>query len=235
MFFICCVNITNLKGEETLADLFKYISKEKYKKLMRYKNINDKKRGVISELLVRYLISIRSEIKSNEIIIDKSKYGKPFVKNINEIEYNVSHSGKFVVCIIGNYPVGIDVEKISNIDLSVSDIVFETKEYEEFQQINDLEKREYFYRMWCLKESFIKAKGFGLYMNLNSFRINIVNENNIYCFYQGNKYYFKEYKIDLFYKLSICSKINEFPNEIKILNFEEFYNLIKAKCLPIET
>jgi 4'-phosphopantetheinyl transferase len=200
---------------------------------MRYTKINDRKRGLISELLVRYLISIKSNIKSNQIILDKGKYGKPFVKNISGIEYNVSHSGQFVVCAIGNHPVGIDVEQILNFDLSICNKIFETKEYEVFQQINNFEKLEYFYRMWSLKESFIKAKGCGLYMKLNSVRINAANENNIYCFYQGNKYYFKEYKIDLCYKLSICSNIKEFPNEIKIFNFEEFYNLIETKCLPI--
>lgn len=233
MFSIYCVNIKDFKDEDKLTYLLKYISKEKSKKLMRYKRIDDRKRGLISELLVRYLICVK--LKNKQVTLDKNKYGKPFVKNCKGIEYNTSHSGQFVVCAIGNHPVGVDIEQILNIDLSISEKIFETTEYEAFQQINDVEKLEYFYLMWTLKESFIKAKGLGLYMELDSFNISIANENNIYCFHQGDKYYFKEYKIDPFYKLSICSSTKEFPNEIKIFNFEEFYNFIKNKCLPTIT
>jgi 4'-phosphopantetheinyl transferase len=231
MFSIYCVSIKNFKEEDKLVYLLRYISKEEADKLMKFRKIDDRKRGLISEILARYFICDMLKVKNSEIILSTNKYGKPFVKNYSQIEYNISHSNEFIVCAIGNQPVGIDIEQISNIDLILSKKVFSVQEYEAFRKIGNSKKREYFYLLWTLKESFIKAKGFGLYMPLNSFNINIVNENNIYCLYEDNKYYFKEYKLDPCYKLSVCSNKKEFPKRIEIFDFEEFYNLVDCNLV----
>jgi len=56
MFEIYAVNIRDFKDEKILDEFFKYISAEKIQRLLRFRISEDKKRGMVSDLLVRYLI-----------------------------------------------------------------------------------------------------------------------------------------------------------------------------------
>ena len=233
MFTIYAVNIEKFKDEEILEYLFKYISQEKAEKLSKFKMIDDKKRGLIGELLVRYLICDNLKIKNSEVNFTKNKYGKPFLKDYIGLEYSVSHSNKFVVCAIGDYAVGIDIEYVKDVELGAANYLFERHEYEVFNNLPENNKLDYFYSMWTLKESLIKAKGLGLSIPMKSFSINRDSEKNIYCVYENYKYYFREYNTLNDYKLSICSKLKNFPNEIKVYSFEEFFSLVNDEltCL----
>ncbi|MCL0028295.1 hypothetical protein M1M88_01070 [Peptococcaceae bacterium] len=42
----------------------------------------------------------------------ENDYGKPFLKNTNDLYFNVSHSGEWVVCAIHHHPIGIDIEQV---------------------------------------------------------------------------------------------------------------------------
>lgn len=233
MFSIYAVNVEGFKDEEILKHLFRYIPEEKVERLLKFKIAEDKKRGVLGELLVRYLICDNLNIKNNEINFTKNKYGKPFLKDYIGLEYNISHSNQLVVCAIGDYAVGIDIEYIKNVELGAANYIFEKHEYEVFSNLPEQRKLDYFYSMWTLKESFIKAKGLGLSIPMNSFSINRNSEKDMYCIYKNSKYYFREYTINKDYKLSICSKLKDFSNEIKVYSFEEFFNLVSNKltCL----
>lgn len=233
MFTIYAVDIEKFKDEKILEYLFKYITQEKSQRLSKFKITDDKKRGVIGELLVRYLICDNLKIKNNEIKFTYNKYGKPFLKDYIGLEYNISHSNQLVVCAIGDYAVGTDIEYIKNVELGAANYLFEKHEYEVFNNLPEHKKLDYFYSMWTLKESFIKAKGLGLSIPMNSFSINRDSEKDIYCIYENCKYYFREYSISKDYKLSICSKLKDFPDEIKAYNFEEFFKLINNKLIGL--
>ncbi|MDF2503344.1 4'-phosphopantetheinyl transferase superfamily protein [Clostridium sp.] len=231
MFAIYAVNLEGFKDEKILEYLFKYVSEEKSQRLSKFKITDDKKRGVLGELLVRYLICDNLKIKNNEINFTNNKYGKPFIKDYIGLEYNISHSNQLVVCAVGDYGVGIDIEYIKNVELGAANYLFAKHEYEVFNSLPEHKKLEYFYSVWTLKESFIKAKGLGLSIPMNSFSINRHLEKDIYCMYDNCKYYFREYSINRDYKLSICSRLKDFPDEIKVYSFEEFFNLINHKLI----
>ena len=99
------------------------------------------------------------------------------------------------------------MELIEKIDLNVAKRFFSETEYDFLSGKNtEEEKTVSFYRIWTLKESYVKALGEGLSIPLNAF--DIVFENEIVCKIEGNTFkscYFTEYRqSDREYRYSSC-------------------------------
>lgn len=118
--------------------------------------------------------------------------------------------------------VVIDIEQIKAIDFKIAERHFSHKEICDLNEKQNSEELEYFYNLWTLKESYIKACGKGLSIPLNSFGIRI-NKSIGIDFYTESELktcFFKLYKIDQEYKLSVCSTKNLFSSKVvyKILS-----------------
>lgn len=179
--------------------------------------MDDVNRILIGDLLVRSLICEKYKINNDEIKSVYNKYGKPFVKNFSDFHFNISHSGKWVVCITVSLNVEIDIEKISEIDaLNLAQEFFSEEEFCDLSNINSDEQISYFFDLWTLKESYIKTIGKGLYIPLNSFSIKKEVQTSIsYKNIPGN-FYFRQYNIEPNYKMSACATLDELPKEIRI-------------------
>ncbi|SMC21813.1 4'-phosphopantetheinyl transferase [Clostridium acidisoli DSM 12555] len=215
-----CVDLDEFKDEEILNDLLNYVSEDKRLRLLRYRFLDDRKRGVVSDLLIRYIINRKLNYKIKDIIFKYNNFGKPYLFGSSEFQYNISHSGKYVVCATSNKAIGVDIENIKPIDMSIIKHVFTKNEYNDFE--NAEKKTETFYSIWTLKESFVKLIGSGLNIPLNSFCIDGIFNTNTYCKYKDETFYFKQYNIDPDYKLSICYKEKILQDEIKIFKFKNF-------------
>ena len=92
------------------------VSNEKKERMKRLLNSCDVNRILIGDLLIRSLICQKYKINNEEIRFKYNEYGKPFVENFSDFHFNLSHSGEWVVCTTANFNVGIDIEKISEIE-----------------------------------------------------------------------------------------------------------------------
>lgn len=54
-------------------------------------------------------------IKSGDMILEKDKYEKPYIKKHPKFNFNISHSGDFVVCATDDKFVDIDIEEVKHI------------------------------------------------------------------------------------------------------------------------
>ena len=95
-------------------------------------------------------------------------FGKPFLvkkENSNDLFFNLSHTEGLTAVVVSNsYNTGIDVEKITqNMDFSLhQNIIFHPKELVEFSNCNNAAaKADFFFRIWTIKECFLKAMGNG--------------------------------------------------------------------------
>ncbi|KAF6692320.1 4'-phosphopantetheinyl transferase superfamily protein [Bacillus cereus] len=185
--------------------------------MKRLLNSCDVNRTLIGDLLIRSLICQKYKINNEEIRFKYNEYGKPFVENFSDFHFNLSHSGEWVVCTTANFNVGIDIEKVSEIEaLKLAKEFFSADEFYDISNMNSDEQINYFYDLWTLKESYIKTIGKGLYTQLNSFSIK--KESRALILYKNipKNFYFKQYNIDPNYKLSACATRDEFPQEIII-------------------
>lgn len=207
--------------DEKLKKICKYVSLDKRNKVDRLLNKNDKVQTIIPEILIR--TRLFEDLNSKKIQFNKNEYGKPYIENMEKFLFNISHSGEYIVVAISDSEVGIDIEEIKDIEyIDIARNFFSSEESDYIIGSNKKNGLERFYDVWTLKEAFIKFKGKGLSIPLNSFTIAIDKDKNIRI-NNSSDYIFNRIHILPGYKLSICSLNNEDLN-VEILNQSELIN-----------
>lgn len=215
---IYAVNISDI-DMELLEDKCKSVVEPgKLHKIKRFVNKQDKARTLVGELLIKFVV--KEYLNINErLFMEKNEYGKPYFVNKPDIEFNISHSGDFVVCAIDGKPLGIDIEKIKLLEYKgLVDMFFANEEAEYILNESELKSLNRFYEIWTLKESYIKCCGRGLSIDLKSFSISMGEKINLISCDYGEKYNFRIINMHNDYKLSICSLNEEINDNIIYLN-----------------
>jgi 4'-phosphopantetheinyl transferase len=127
----------------------------------KYRQQKDTYRFIVSRgaqriILGRYLAMPPDKL---EFVLGDNK--KPYLVSGNGelLQYNLSHSGDWIVLAIAQLPVGADVEFVDPL-FSFQDIVQDNFSREESDYISTSPKR--FFTLWTRKEAILKATGQGL-------------------------------------------------------------------------
>ena len=211
MNMVYVTNIKELSDEKVFQEQYERVSEYRRKKVDKMKFPNDKRRSLAAGLLLQKALG-ELGIDEKTIVFETNQNGKPFIKCENQnsglkaVHFNLSHSGDYAMCVIGDNPVGCDVERVRKIDLKLADRFFAPLEIELIRsQPSNESQINTFFRLWTLKESYIKALGKGLSLGLDSFSIQLSplqllsnkDDENITC-------NFYEYNADNSYKFSAC-------------------------------
>jgi len=174
---------------------------------------NSLTRFMLKKIVYKYL-----GITITEADIALNDYGKPDLIGRDDFHFNISHSGRWIVIAVDHTPLGVDIERIQPVDYMVAKKFFSDVEYADLMDKHGSERLRYFYDLWTLKESYIKAIGRGLSIPLDSFTIRINNRreisiktcnNTVKC---NSEWFFKQYDFDKNYRLSLCATHNDFPD-----------------------
>lgn len=206
--------------------LLSLVSEEKRIKISQLRQQCDVYRTLFGEVLVRAAIVRILDLPNQEIQFTYNSYGKPSLIGNESFHFNISHAGDWVALFISSSPVGIDVEQICEIDESIAKSYFSKMEYERLFCLRGEERTAYFYELWTLKESYIKAKGKGLSIPLDSFSIHIGEDSSIALTPRTEAYFFKQYELNRSYKLAACTTAPEgFPNQLQHWRMEDLIHL----------
>jgi len=156
-----------------------FMVNEEKEKADHFVFLKDKLRYVITHGILRLLLSDYLNLPAGQIVLKNNSYGKPYLSiedNPNPLYFNLSHSNSGVVLAFSKYrDLGIDLEYIKK-DIPFLDIAkhfFSQSEYQELLSTPENARHQVFYQGWTRKEAFIKAKGRGLSIPLNSFDVSI--------------------------------------------------------------
>ena len=197
-------SVKTLLNKDLFDKAYDKAPNERKEKINEYQLLIDKIQSVGASMLLEYALN---DYKKSDVKIDLyyNEYGKPFLKN-GDIFFNISHSADYVVVGVADSNIGVDIEKIEENRNNVAKRFFSLNEYNDIINKND---DKLFYRYWTIKESFIKAKGLGLKIPLNSFTINIERDNI------DDEYYYKEIFDLEGYAISVCVNRNIDSIEVK--------------------
>lgn len=179
------LKIDNDIPKDDFHKLLGFVSDQKKERIRRFHRFEDSLSCLLGDVLARYAICKRFGIRNRELVFGTNDYGKPILLEPNGIDFNISHSENWVVCAVDNNNVGLDIENIKPIDFKIAERFFSRDEYISLISQPAQIKLKYFYMIWTLKESFIKAEGRGLSIPLNSFTIRIESKN--ICAIMDNK------------------------------------------------
>lgn len=144
------------------------LSQYRRERLNAVKPITARRAGVGAELLLcRALKECAPQLTlPPEIIV--GEHGKPALRG-GEVFFSLSHYGSFAAVSVCDEEVGVDIQAISEYNPALARRFFAPDEQEYIEQSAD--KNMAFTQIWCMKESYIKAIGTGLYTPLESFSV----------------------------------------------------------------
>ncbi len=220
MVEIYAVKVPKKINQTTYNRLLTIINEDRKNIINAFLFKEDAYRSLIGDVLVRVVASRQLKIDNNQLSFFQNEYGKPLLRTTADFHFNVSHAGEWVVCTHSNSEVGVDVEYIQPIDLDLAKYYFSENEYRELKEKEEGEQLSYFYDLWTLKESYIKARGKGLSISLKSFSVSVRNKTISIATDDKKSWYFRQYEIDKSYKLAVCSSVSQFPKRINFVTIE---------------
>ena len=212
MVEVYITDINKLPDPKINLEIMDGLIKERKEKILRFRNPNDRKRSLGAGLLLSKCLKCRG-IDQKDI-----KYGENGKPEVIGVYFNLSHSGNIAVCAIGNEEVGCDVEAVTEVKSNIAKRFFTVSENKYLDQFEGEKRQKEFYRLWTMKESYLKMTGEGMSVKLDSFEFLIKNDVKVYRDGSLDSCYIKEYDIPG-YKLTVSAKEKEFVNRPEWIEF----------------
>ena len=139
----------------------------------------DRRRGTArsqdfaASLLLEYAVAQHYPSIVHPLSISIAEGGKPYLINEPNVHFSLSHSAGWAVCALSDHPVGVDIERCEPGRQDVASRFFHKDEVRYLNSLLPSMRDDAFYKLWTLKESFVKSTGRGLDLPLRSFRIDI--------------------------------------------------------------
>lgn len=193
-------NISELEDPKENLELLEGLSLYRKQKIERCLQEKGRKQNLGAELLLEQVL--KQYGKSEDQIV-RSENGKP---EIEGFYFNLSHAQDYVICVVADNPVGCDIEAIKEAPLRIAERYFSERENEQLNSVHTIEeKSEMFYRMWTIKESYLKMTGEGLQVPFKCVEVILGEETKIYRDGKLEECVVKEKELPG-YKLSVCLK-----------------------------
>ena len=103
----------------------------------------------------------------------RTKDGKPHLPGLPGVHFNYSHSGGYIACAFSDQEVGLDLQEHANLPtqgMRIARRFYTALEFRALQACHsEQEQEELFFRLWTIKEAYLKYIGCGLRGSLDSF------------------------------------------------------------------
>jgi len=146
----------------------------------------DRDRFVLARAALREILAQYVGRSPSALVLGTGPHGKPMLiagdgagdggASERLPEFNVSHSGDIaVVALTADQAVGVDLEQIRSMPDAdrMAARFFSVNEYAQYCTINPESRLDAFFRCWTRKEAYIKARGEGLSLSLQSFDVTL--------------------------------------------------------------
>lgn len=205
--------------------------------------------SLVGRLLIRKFINDYLNIPYDNISLTRDLNNRPMLLNPpRPIDFNISHQGEYTVLAgeLRNIKVGVDVMKLEYTGgKSLSEFFrimnrnFSLSEWNEIKgRTSESEQIKMFCRHWALKESYVKALGVGLVVDLQQLNFQtfselsegeIINDTVLYKDGVKQDWIFEETLIDSHHCAAVALLMKEMTNKLTPIRYEKlnFNELIK--------
>lgn len=166
MIQVRCFDITKLQCGD-YENFYKQASPERQERADRYLKQEDRVRCIVAEAMMRLIPGYHADD------LAYTKIGKPYFKDPQKPHFNLSHSGRWVAIAWGDCPLGVDVEqlRLQRGKEAIARRFYRRDEQDYVFSAMGEERTERFFRIWTMKESYLKYLGTGITKSLDSFSV----------------------------------------------------------------
>ena len=169
MIKVLYTHISGQREESNLASYLQKLPKALQNKIAKYRRWQDAYASLFGKLLLQAGLSVPGLEHYKLQDLKYSLHKRPYLEG--NIDFNISHSGSYVVCVISDEcRAGIDIEEIKEINLEKFRRYWTLKEWEKI--LHAPHQYDQFYDYWTKKEALVKAMGEGLYVPLRQIKLN---------------------------------------------------------------
>lgn len=207
MIYTYYIDVTQFDNETLFQDKLKLLSPYRQQKIALLKHAKDRNRSLGAGIALDHALETYG-LREKSVEYEFGEWGKPSLKYQPNVYFSLSHSGDYAICSIGDKAIGNDIELIKHGRLKVADRFFAREELDWMYAVQDEEEiTQRMFRIWTMKESFLKATGKGISLPLGDFAV-IVDEDKdkirVKHSYNAKFYHMKEYADIDGYRVAVC-------------------------------
>jgi 4'-phosphopantetheinyl transferase len=159
--------------------LERFLSPEEAARAARFIFEHDRARFTAAHAALRNILSRYTGEHANSIVIAAAEKGKPYLTHHPKIRFNLSHSGCCaLVAVAHGRELGVDIEAVrkDRLTAEIAERFFAPAEVRELLETPPELRVGAFFACWSRKEAYMKARGLGLGIPLDSFEVGVGEE-----------------------------------------------------------
>ena len=222
---IYIADVSILKDASVFESFLKKVPEYRQKKAMSFKFDKGKMQSLGVGLLLRQACK-EVGLEGADDHIAYGENGKPFFAGFPDVQFNLSHSGERVMAVISPFEVGCDVEIIKGDRGRLAERFFKPEESAWIKSFESLSAQsEAFYRLWTLKECYMKVTGRGMSLMPDMFALSVDESEKISLYHEGERpeYAFREIDLRDGYRYAYCIKNNgkNAPQQVNVIDLSD--------------
>ena len=160
-------DISNLPDPMSTPELLSKLPLERQQRILNMKQEKSRQQSMGVGLLLQKVLALY-HMQDSQVYI--GEHGKPMVEGL---EFSLAHSGNIVICAVSDEPIGCDVEKLRKAPNGVAERYFSDSERGYLSRFSGEEYDRAFFRLWTMKESYVKMTGEGLSVPFEAYEVAI--------------------------------------------------------------
>jgi 4'-phosphopantetheinyl transferase len=156
--------------------LTRLLSAEEAARAARFIFERDRARFTVAHAALRDILATYTREDAATLRFLAAEKGKPYLVDHPDLRFNLSHSGSWALVAIANgRDVGVDIEAIrgERPTVDIAERFFAPAEVRELLETPEDLRTQAFFACWSRKEAYIKARGEGLHISLDSFEVSL--------------------------------------------------------------
>ena len=161
--------------------LWRLLSDDERSHAARFHTAQLRDRFIAGRGTLRMLLGAYARVDPGQLRFGYTAYGKPYLEHPRcqpEMQFNLAHADDMLLlAFTRTHPIGVDIELVRRDPefdaLTLAARFFAPDEYKALLQLSAALQPIGFFNAWTRKEAFIKARGAGLSLPLDSFSVSL--------------------------------------------------------------
>jgi 4'-phosphopantetheinyl transferase len=171
---VWCVDLA--PGQFCTHALAETLARDEHERAAKFQFSEHREQFIVARGALRLLLGGYLGVESRSVVFEYGSRGKPCLAwpADDDLHFNVAHSAGLALCGFARTNIGVDIEESRPFpDLDEIVQTFAEDEIRALSALPPERRRKAFFACWTRKEAYLKARGVGLSIPLDSFSVSV--------------------------------------------------------------